>query len=527
MGRKREHEIQKGQGDHVPKAKAYSYLRFSTPEQALGDSRRRQIDLAVKYAAAHGLELDGRSYADLGVSAYRGRNAATGGLKQFLDAVEDRVISEGAYLLVENLDRITRNQIIPAQTLFLQILDAGITIVTLADQRSYSRESVNANPTDLIISILSMIRGNEESAMKAQRVRAAWDAKRKRATREPLTAKAPAWLRLDYNDKKSSHWTVLEERAEVVRRIFRMAEKGIGQETIAATLNKEAVPTFGRGKMWHRSFIKKLLDSDAVVGTFTPHTISHETSGKRVRTPGKPIPDYYPRVIDRELFENIRAMRLDGRRQPSTKGTRRPVHILSGIARCGRCGGSMTRVYKGRKGGKPKLVCMAAKVRAGCVYESVNVEDVERAISEDIEHVVGTAPVGDEHLDAALGQLELLRGAIADQLENVAQAIAIGGDSATLREQLRRLEAEREKRDKEHDMLLEKIATASRPSIERRLAELEGLVKSAADKAEINATLRQLLRAAIVDRKRGKLRFDWAHGGESELMFAWPSDGEP
>jgi hypothetical protein len=276
--------------------------------------------------------------------------------------------------------------------------------------------------------------------------------------------------------------------------------------------------------MWHRSFIKKLLESDAVVGIFTPHTISHEISGRRVRTPGKPVPDYYPRVIDEELFANVRAMRLDGRRQPSTKGARRPVHMLAGIARCGRCGASMTRVYKGPRGGKPKLVCSAAKVRAGCVYESVNVDDVEQAISDDIEYIVGTAPVGDEHWDRALEQLEVLRGAIADQLDNVAEAIAIGGDSARLREQLRWLEAERERRDKEHEALIEKIASASRPSIEHRLAELERLVKSEADKAAINATLRQLLKAVVVDRERGNLRLDWAHGGETSLTFAWPQE---
>ena len=38
--------------------KAYSYLRFSTPEQQRGDSFRRQTSLAADYAAQHGLELD-------------------------------------------------------------------------------------------------------------------------------------------------------------------------------------------------------------------------------------------------------------------------------------------------------------------------------------------------------------------------------------------------------------------------------------------------------------------------------------
>lgn len=87
---------------------------------------------------------------------------------------------------------------------------------------------------------------------------------------------------------------------------------------------------------------------------------------------------------------------------------------------------------------------------------------------------------------------------------------------------MRRLEAEKERRDREHDALVEKIASASRPSIERRLAGLEKLVKSEADKAAINATLRQLLKAVVVDRERGQLRLDWAHGGETSVAFAWP-----
>ena len=68
---------------------AYSYLRFSTPEQAGGDSRRRQLDLARAYAARHGLVLDaGLSFRDLGMSAFHGRNVREGALRAFLDAVE-------------------------------------------------------------------------------------------------------------------------------------------------------------------------------------------------------------------------------------------------------------------------------------------------------------------------------------------------------------------------------------------------------------------------------------------------------
>src|SRR5882757_9754650 len=89
---------------------AYSYLRFSTPEQAAGDSRRRQIAMAEKYAADHHLKLDLHlSFRDLGVSAYRGRNAKEGALRAFLDAIEHNLVPHGSYLLVESLDRLSRD----------------------------------------------------------------------------------------------------------------------------------------------------------------------------------------------------------------------------------------------------------------------------------------------------------------------------------------------------------------------------------------------------------------------------------
>ena len=76
---------------HVfPMPRAYSYTRFSTPEQAGGDSARRQMEAARTYAATHGLELDDLlSISDLGVSAYTGANLdPEAGLGRFVEAVE-------------------------------------------------------------------------------------------------------------------------------------------------------------------------------------------------------------------------------------------------------------------------------------------------------------------------------------------------------------------------------------------------------------------------------------------------------
>jgi DNA invertase Pin-like site-specific DNA recombinase len=85
------------------KPKAYSYLRFSTPEQLEGDSFRRQWSAAQAYAERHNLELHHElTFHDMGVPAFRGANVERGKLAAFRRAVEDGRVVAGAYLLVED-----------------------------------------------------------------------------------------------------------------------------------------------------------------------------------------------------------------------------------------------------------------------------------------------------------------------------------------------------------------------------------------------------------------------------------------
>src|SRR5579871_3978033 len=116
------------------KPRAYSYTRFSTPEQAQGDSARRQIDLAKHYAAKHGLTLDDTlRLSDAGISGFRGANVRKGALGQFLRAVDDGDVPVGSYLLVESLDRVSRQNPWDALPIFQLIINSGVTIATLFD----------------------------------------------------------------------------------------------------------------------------------------------------------------------------------------------------------------------------------------------------------------------------------------------------------------------------------------------------------------------------------------------------------
>ena len=88
-----------------------------------GDSLRRQIDASEAYAKEHGLELDTTlTLRDLGVSGFTGENRTKGALKIFLDAIDSGSVPRGSILLVESLDRLSREQVLDALDLFKNIL---------------------------------------------------------------------------------------------------------------------------------------------------------------------------------------------------------------------------------------------------------------------------------------------------------------------------------------------------------------------------------------------------------------------
>ena len=75
---------------------------------------------------AHGLELDeALTFRDSGISARYGRNVAEGALGAFLQAVRDGAIARGSYLIVESLDRISRQNVSKAARTIQNIVDEG------------------------------------------------------------------------------------------------------------------------------------------------------------------------------------------------------------------------------------------------------------------------------------------------------------------------------------------------------------------------------------------------------------------
>lgn len=451
---------------------AYSYIRFSTTEQKKGDSLRRQSELSEQYAEEHGLTLDSSLHLqDLGLSAFDRSNIERGALGGFLEAVKRGRIVPGSYLLVESLDRLSRDKVLAALELFISILRQGITIVTLADRMVYNTESVGNNFGNLIISITIMARAHEESAMKSRRILAAWEGKRARISEKKLTAQCPRWLRL--NDDRTE-FEFVPERAAVVIEILAWHKAGMGQALIAKRLNeRNEQPFSNHGNGWHSSYIQKIINSPALYGEFQPHLWNKGALAPH----GDPVADYYPALISKEEFNLLKYLRSE-RNWPGArarKGTDVP-NLLSGVAKCGYCGstmilaGSSAQRVRSEDGGeamrhaKKVLVCDGARRGLGCYavqwdYQAFETSFLSFCKSIDLPDLLENSETlaVDKKRELTVGErLNSTLTAIENcdhRLEKLLAALETGEVSAAVVQRIRKVEEERDSLLESREML--------------------------------------------------------------------------
>ena len=517
--------------DALRQPKAYSYKRFSTPAQAEGDSLRRQTAMAQAWADRTGVPLDTElKLTDEGVSGYSGANRDVGALGAFVEAVRDGTVPQGSWLLVENLDRLSREPAADASWHMQNIIRAGVAVVDLSDGggREYNLETLRSPDglTHLLVMLLSFARGNQESVQKSRRVGAAYANKRNvfasdQKLTKPYTRRLPAWIR--WSDDTGSY-ELIEEREALLRWMFEMADGGLGVHSIAAHLNETKEETWGAGKWkaayWHRSYVRKLLSNKAAIGVFVPHRLV-KIEGKRTkqRIPQEPIAHRFPAAVDRELFESVNArLSTTGARG---KNARAPVRsIFAGLMKCRHCGGTVTRVNKGKH---IYLVCSAAHGKSGtCHYESVPYQQAVNAFRRRLKGTLKAAPRGNDtaQIESKIEQLQIEIDAGEDHVNGLLR-VRIADDSRAARDALSRAEGELIALRDGLRQAIERRDTLTSTNVMKRLAAVEtALTRKPIDTEDANKALRSAVHRMVMKPKEGVLEIYWHHAEEpQEVLF--------
>jgi len=192
------------------------------------------------------------------------------------------------------------------------IVNAGITVVTLSpSEMQYHR---GRDITPLVLAVVEFGRGHSESAVKGERVSAAWDEK-KRLVREwrkkkqlaeqgrgpdpghppILTRRTPAWI-----GERGGKMFLIADNARIVQRIFNLCIEGRGLSLIVDRLTREGVEPFDDATNgWSKAYVGKILRGKVVLGEYQPIKLGEPD--------GPPIPGYYPAVIDEATWHQAQA----------------------------------------------------------------------------------------------------------------------------------------------------------------------------------------------------------------------------
>jgi site-specific DNA recombinase len=185
---------------------------------------------------------------------------------------------------------------------------------------------------------------------------------------------------------------VIPEEKEIVRRIFREYVSGASPRSIAAGLNLDGIQP-PRGIRWNASTINGnrarghgIIQNSIYRGQIVwnrVRMVKDPETGKRISRPNPKQEWHYEdaphlRILDEEVAEAAllrkRALSTEqARHQPRSK------RLLSGLLRCGACGGGMMIIGRDRSG--PRIQCSTMRESGSCTNKArYYVEKIEKGV---------------------------------------------------------------------------------------------------------------------------------------------------
>lgn len=315
--------------------KIYNYARVSTTKQLKGVGLETQQQRSVLEELAHkfNLPIHDENFVDEGLSAYHGRHK-DGTLGRVLSFIESGKISSGSILVVFSLDRLSRETVNIAMEQLLSIINRGVRVYTHIDQKMFDAASSNLT-ADLIVSLITMERANEESATKSKRIIAAQkhalkDWKNDGKPRGAL-GRVPLWIDQPTNS--------FNDHAEGIKAAVELFLEGRSTIKVKQHLDdnypfkRTRKTSIKKAHTWDYGVIDQLWRKTSLIGE------------KRLTIEGQEhvLSNYYPSLISLEKFNKLTRLKRPKLGRATSTGS---IHLLKGLARCGICGSAMVFVDK-------------------------------------------------------------------------------------------------------------------------------------------------------------------------------------
>jgi site-specific DNA recombinase len=430
--------------------RAVIYARYSTNLQS-ASSIDDQVSICRDRALREGWTIVG-NYTDRATSGANILNRP--GMRALL---ADAKTGKFEIVVSEALDRISRDQEDIA-AIYKRFQHHAISIVTLAEGKVDElhiglKGTMNALfLKDLASKIRRGQRGRIMSGFSAGGLSYGYEVVRELGSDgEPIRGKR----------------LINEVEADVVRRIYTEYARGKSPRRIAAELNNDCIPS-PRGGQWNASTINGnrgrrngILQNEIYRGQLIHNRVRmlrDPDTGRRISRVNPEsewirtgVPKW--RIVSDELWSGVEQTRRRYTGQPPQK-FRRAKRLLSGLIKCGECGGSFTIVRPGKYG------CATHREKGTCSNASqISVDQLERRVLAGIKaHLMDpiffAEFVREFHSEFKQTQLasnearsfdKKTLDEITQKIGRIVSAIAEGTDTPALRQALLSLEGERAK----------------------------------------------------------------------------------
>lgn len=326
-----------------PQVRVAAYCRVSTDS----DAQLESLEVQRKHYASYVATRDGWTLHDIyyekGISA--AKHKARPELRRML---RDCRLGKIDLVLTKSISRFSRNTA-DCLRMVRKLLALNIPVY-------FEKENINTKEmeSELFLSILSSM-AQDESVSQSANIR--WSVERRFQNGTFIITSPPYGYR-----NADGVMEIVDNQADVVREIFRLALCGQGSYLIAKNLNKQNIPS-PNGGLWNSGSVLIILKNEKYTGdclfqkTYTDDTFKrHKNNGFKN---SYFMTDHHEAIIDKETFTTVNSLiqqrrKKKGIAKESMKYLNRTA--LSGNVRCKSCGAVMKRITRYTTSGSYKML---------------------------------------------------------------------------------------------------------------------------------------------------------------------------
>ena len=526
--------------------RAWLYSRLSRDDDAELNSLTNQQNIIRSYAESNGYSVVGES-SDDNIS---GMHFNREGIDRIYEAVEAKSIDA---VIVKDLSRLGRHRTQTA--MFIDFLrENDVKVISVTENIDTSNED-----DDLMVGFKGIF--NDMYARDiSKKIRAGYLQKQKQG----IVLIPPMGY---FKDKNTNEIVIMDEPAQIVKRIFRLFLDGFGMKTIAKMLNDDGVkapgyyqkkylnkkpgydkPEIASRYLWNATTVKRILENEFYIGTL----VCHQSYTNKINKVRKFLPEeeqirhenFVPAIISNETFEKVRAV-LESKKKTNVRaGQNKPFHRYTGLLKCADCGASFsckTRHWKDQPE-RIEYVCNSYH-RYGkdhCTPHRINEETLDCIINKELHNIIEVAQKNFEKVDKEFKKWKRDKGNTINMIEALESQLAQRKEDqqSILLERLRDKQRASiytemlEKCESDISNLESKIARMkdlNKTVIERRSeleSSLEVLKRIANENRISDADLRLLIESIRISERDGKLNVEIMLNGNFRRHVDIYRDGE-